>query len=114
MRFKKHEKFFRCIHQGAASHYLVGLEFSDTEQAQVDFVIHHHTVGKSDLTDSSDVLPQVMDAIKEKEQEYQRPFYVKTIEFVDNDEVFDIRVYNFAAKNIIDRIINFPEYEGEG
>ena len=114
MRYTKYEKLYRCVMIGAIKHCLFGLEFSDTKQPQVDFIIHHHNVGKPEITDSNDVLMQVMNAVQEKEQEYQQLFYVKTIEFVDNDIIPHSDVYYDYTKKIIDRIIGFPEYESEG
>jgi len=112
MRYQKYGNFYRCIYFSPLTVCLLGLEFNNNEQSQIDFAIHHLDTGKSVLTDSNDVLMQVMDAAKEKELEYNRPFFMKSIEYVDNDYVHDLKEYYRLAQRIIDRIMNFPGYDG--
>jgi hypothetical protein len=114
MRYRKNNQLYRCVFEGAESSCLLGLEFSD-EFCDVFLLGHETKYSSQKYVEPNNILSQVLKAKEEKEKEYKKTFNIKTIEYVKYDniplEYIDTIYYTFACR-IIDRIMNFPEYEG--
>lgn len=113
MRFSKKDNFFRCIWETGSKSCFLGLAFSgNTEKRPMSILVHHFKTGNPILTTPEQVRQDVLEALTEKEAEYQRLFTIETVEYFDNDYIPDGRIYYEFTQRIIDRMMNFPEYEG--
>jgi len=115
MQFRKRDDIFQCYYNAGNIACLLGLEFSVKKQ-KPDVIIRDNNCEHNQF-DSKDVIHQVECAIAEKEKEYNRPFYLKTIEYAPNIALPSLTehviYYRFACM-IIDRMMNSSEYEGTG
>jgi len=116
MRFSKKNEFYRCIYHSNVTTCLLGLEFSDKDE-QMHVISHELPHPSNVLVTPEAIKEQIRKAVKEKEKEYNQSFYIKSIEYVKYDQITSELAgtiyYDFACM-IIDRMMNFPEYEGSG
>ena len=108
---------FRCLYDAGNVACKLGLEFAERNG---DIIVNAKEITRLNngkQFDSNEVLTQVKRAINEKEIEYDKEFYLKTIEYITNIDLPSgtehVIYYQFACM-IIDRMMNFPEYEGTG